>query len=139
MATKYCGKDFLVQAEDQTVPATYNTVGSMRDTSLSIANEAVDVTDKSAANSRQLLGECGVNTMSISGAGLFSDELAVEELHALSLTGAIVNLRLISDAGDMYAGPFQVASFERNGTYNGAEEFSISFESAAAITYTPAP
>lgn len=136
---KQCGINFLVQVEDQATPLSYNTVFSMRDTSLSISNEQVDVTDKGSSSARQLLSECGVNTMSISGSGLLDDEEAITELHGFALTGAVINIRLVSDAGDQYLGPFQVASFERTGSYNGAEEYSVSLESASLITYTPAP
>lgn len=139
MAEKFCGDGFLVQTEDTVNPGEFNTVGSMRDTSLSISNEQVDVTDKSSAKTRQLLAECGINSMSLSGAGLFSDEEAVIDLQAFARTGAVTTLRLISDYGDIYEGPFQVASFDRNGAYNSAEEFSVSFESASDIDYTEAP
>ena len=132
---KFCGKDFLLQVEDQVVPSTFNTIGAIRDTSISINNEQVDVTDKSNMPARQLLGECGVNSMTISGSGQFSDEEAISDLHAKALSGAVITCKLVSGNGDSYEGSFQVASFERSGPYNSVEEYSITLESAASITY----
>lgn len=136
---KFCGSLYLVQVEDQSVPDDYNTIGTMKENGLSINNEQVDVTDKSAAKTRQLLSECGINSMSISGSGFFSDDEALEDVHAAVLTGAVLNFRLISDMGDQYLGPYQVASMDRTGPHNSAEEFSLSLVSAAKITHTPAP
>lgn len=132
---KYCGKNFLLQMEDQSVPNEFNTIGTIRDTTLSISNEQVDVTDKGSAPNRQLLGKCGINSMSISGAGLFSDDEVIDDLQAASRTGDVKKFKIISEAGDSYQGSFQIATFERNGTYNNAEEFSTSLESATEIGY----
>jgi len=139
MPDKYCGSGFLVLLQDLITPANYNIVGSMKDTSLSISNEMVDVTSKSSAVTRQLLDQCGISSLSISGSGVFTDDLTVQELQVASQTGAVIVARLVSDYGDKYEGPWQITSFDRNGGYNGAEEYSVSFESASDITYTPAP
>lgn len=137
---KYCGKDFLIQKEDLVTPLTYNTVAALRSTGMSINNEQVDVTEKGSMPWRQLI-ECGVRTISLTGAGIFTDDATHDELVADAMTDGqtIRNFQIVSGRGDKFAGPFQIASLERTGEYNGAEEYSISLESAGAIVYTPAP
>lgn len=115
------------------------TIGGLRSTGMTINNEQVDVTDKGDVPWRQLLAGAGVRSMSLSGSGVFSDNAAVTTLQADAMSGTFETLKLISGRGDSFTGSFQIATFERNGEYNGAEQFSVSFESAAQITYTPAP
>lgn len=135
---KFCGKDFLVQKEEDGTPGAYTVVGGMRSTSLTINNEQVDVTTKGDMPWRQLIN-CGVRSMSISLSGVFEDDAILQECLAAALSGEIKNYRLTSGYGDQFEGPYQIASMERTGEYNGAEEYSITLESAAEITYTGAP
>lgn len=136
--TKFCGKDFLVNQEDTPASDTWTVVGGMRSTGMTINNETVDVTDKGDAPWRQL-ANCGIRSMSLSLSGIFSDDAILQACLAAALAGTILNYQLISGMGDDFEGPFQIASMERTGEYNGAEEYSISFESAAEIVYTAAP
>ena len=138
MATKFCGKNFLLQIEDTPASGTFSSVASLRDTSFTISNEQVDVSDKDGAPARELKN-CGINSMSVSASGMFNDDATIEQIQLAGTTGDILLYKLISDAGDIFQGTFQVASYERNGPYNSTEEYSITLESAAAITYTPAP
>jgi TP901-1 family phage major tail protein len=133
--TKYCGKDLLIQIGDGAATEVFTTVGGFRSNGTTINNEQVDITDKGSSKKRELLA-CGINSMSISGSGLVSDNAALEAMKLAAHSGDIGNFKIISGLGDVYQGPFQVASFERTGEHNGAEEFSVSLESAAAITYT---
>lgn len=131
---KACGILFLLQVEDTAGSDTWTSIASLRDTSLSINNEQVDITDKGSASKRVLLA-CGINSMSISGSGLFDTDATLAIVHAKALDGSLYNYKLISDLGDSYEGAFQVASLERTGSYNGAEEYSISLESSGVIAY----
>jgi len=135
----FSGESYLIQLEDAVTPGTFNSVGSMRDTSLSIANESVDVTAESSATARQLLAQCGVNSMSLSGSGVYTSDETVSQLETTAQSRGVLQCRLISAKGDQYEGPFFIASFDRNGGYNTAEEYSTTFESASDINYTPAP
>lgn len=137
MTTKYCGKDLLIQRFRQSTNA-YVTIASMRSTGVSINNEEVDVTDKGSAQWKQLL-QCGVRSMALTAAGMFTDSSTHDELMTDATNGAIHDFKIISGRGDTFVGPFLVASLERTGEYNGAEQFSLSLSSAGAIEYTPAP
>ena len=139
MATKFCGKDLLIQLED-VIPSTFTTIGGFRSNGVTINNEQVDVTDKGTMPWRQLI-ECGIRTMSLAGSGVFTDDEVMKRMVAHSVTDGetIQNFKIISGAGDTFEGLFQIASLERTGEHNGAEEFSLTLESAGIIAYTPAP
>ena len=134
---KYCGKDLLIQRL-KTGPSTYATIAGMRSTSVKINNEQVDVTDKGDESWRQLLG-CGVRSMELSASGVFTDAESLEDIMLDVTTGGIVQFKIISGRGDTFVGMFQVVSCERNGEYNGAEQYSLTLASAGAVVYTAAP
>ena len=52
---------------------TYTTVGGLRSTSITLNQESVDITNKDSANARELLADAGVESVSISGSGVFTD------------------------------------------------------------------
>ena len=63
----------------------------------------------------------------------------LQELGTLDDTEAAAQLyKLTSGLGDTFVGNFQINSLERNGEYNGAEQFSTSLASAGDIVYTAA-
>lgn len=132
---KYCGRLFILAIETTPGGGTFTTIGPTQSNGMTINNEQVDVTTKGDAPARQLIN-CGINSMSLSGSGFVTDDSALEQLKVASHSGEILNFRITSDLGDQYEGPFQVSSFERTGEHNNAETFSVSLESAAAITYT---
>jgi TP901-1 family phage major tail protein len=134
---KYCGKDLLIQRL-MTAPSTYATIAGMRSTSVKINNEQVDVTDKGDVPWRQLL-QCGIRSMELSASGIFSDAAALASIMADVTAGNIVQFQIISGRGDKFVGLFLVASVERNGEYNGAEQYSLTLASAGTVTYTAAP
>ena len=133
MATKYCGSDFLIQVD---IASTFTTIGSMRSTSMTINNETVDVTDKDSSGWRELVAGCGIRSMSLSGSGIFSDDVALEDVLEQVMAGTILNFKLISGAGDTFAGAFQGSSFERAGEYNAEETYSFTLESSGVVART---
>ena len=137
---KYCGKDFLVQRGDGASPEVFTTIVAGRSLGLTINNESVDVTTKGEVPWRQLIA-CGIKSMSITVAGVITGDAVLKsmETDANGTSNTIHNFKIISGRGDTYMGAFLVASFGRTGEYNGAEQYSITLESAGAITYTAAP
>lgn len=116
----------------------FQTIAGMRSTSLSINNEQVDVTDKGDVPWRTLLA-VGIRSMELSASGIFSDDLSLADIMNDVTAGSIVNFQVTSGRGDKFQGDFLVASCERSGEYNGAEQYSLSLASAGVVTYTSAP
>jgi TP901-1 family phage major tail protein len=134
--TKYCGKDFLIKISDEGSPETLTTVAGMRSTSCTINGEAVDVTDKDDQPWRTTLEGCGIVSMSLSGSGHITNSTTLATLTNALTNRTNLKLNVTSGRGDKFVGEYRITSMERNGEYNGAEQYSLTFESAATITYT---
>lgn len=114
------------------------TIGGLRSSSITLNDETVDVTTKDSANIRELLPNGGIQSVSISGSGVFTD--AASEGTVRTAFGAATFSRftfIIPDFGD-YAGDFQVTTLEYAGEYNGEATYSMAFESSGACGFTPA-
>ena len=118
-------------------PETFTTIAYMRSTGMTFNGEQVDVTTKTDATWRQLMAGVGIQSMSISLAGIASDDATLDSLIADFFAHVHKNYQIVSDVGDTFGGAFQLASIERTGEYNGEETFSVTLESAGDITYTP--
>lgn len=137
---KYCGKLFLLlKGNEDGPPETFTQVGGMRTTGMTINGEQVEITSKDDGTWRQLLEECGILSMSISLAGVVSDEVKYNEIIVDALARLHKNYQIVSDRGDSFEAAFEVASHERSGETNNSEDFSITLESAGDVVYTAAP
>ena len=67
------GADLLVKVGNSGSPETFTTVAGLRDTSISINQEIVDVTNKDSSRVRTLLFQAGTKTFTITGSGIFTD------------------------------------------------------------------
>jgi len=139
------GLDMLLKVN--TSGSTYATVGGLRSTSITLADESVDVTNKDSLGHRALLAGGGMNSVSISASGVFTDAATEENVRAdffaqqntsdgsSGQTASFTNFQfLIPDFGTL-TGAFQITSLEYSGEYNGEVTYSLSFESAGYITY----
>lgn len=137
---KFCGKDFLLlKGNEDGPPETFTQVGGMRSTGMTINGEQVDITTKDDGVWRSLLEECGILSMSISLSGAVSDEAKWKEIVADVLARLHKNYQIVSGLGDAFEGPFEVASYERNGEVSADEQYSITLESAGVVAFTPTP
>lgn len=131
---KSAGRSYLLKVD---VSGTYTTVGGLKNTSISIGNELVDVTNKDSAGVRELLAAAGTQTFSISGAGtLDDDDTGYATVHTSALNQTALNYKLIDSEGNYYLGSFLVASVEKTGEFNGAVQYSISLENSGSVAYT---
>lgn len=130
-----------------TTGSTYVTVGGLRSTSITLNDETVDITNKDSLGHRQLLVGAGMNSVSITASGVFTDSATEENVRAdffgqqntsdgsTAQTATFTNFRFkIPHFGEL-TGPFQITSLEYAGEHNGEVTYSMSFESAGYITY----
>ena len=132
------GVGFLVQVEDSANPGTYISIACSRGTGGSLANEGIDVTSKCNMPWRTMI-DGGLQSMTLSVDGVYNDGTDIDEVEANADANTIANYKLISERGDEYAGPDQLATYERTGDHTDAEMFSTTLESAGVIIHTPAP
>ena len=67
------GLDMLIKLD---ISGTQTTIGGLRSSSISLSDESLDVTNKDSQGTRTLLAGGGVNSLSISGSGVFTDSAA---------------------------------------------------------------
>tara|TARA_R110000822_G_scaffold28193_1_gene83895 strand:+ start:640 stop:1077 length:438 start_codon:yes stop_codon:yes gene_type:complete len=139
------GLDVLI--EINTTGSTFVAVGGMRSSSITLNDESVDVTNKDSLGTRTLLAGAGVNSISISGSGVFTNDTAEQLVRtsfqaqqntsdgASSQTPAFKNFKFKISTLISYTGPFQITSIEYAGEYNGEATYSMSFESAGYVTF----
>lgn len=121
-----------------TTGSTYVTVGGLRSTSITLNDEAVDVTNKDSSGNRTLLADGGVHSVSVSGSGVFTDAASETTLKDAMNAAAFKNFQVIVPDFGTYAGAFMVASLEYAGEFNGEVTYSVTLESSGAITFTSA-
>ena len=67
------GSALLMKIGDGASPEVFTTIGGMRSTSISMNDEVVDITNKDSSRARTLLAQGGVNSMTVTGSGVFTD------------------------------------------------------------------
>lgn len=116
-------------------PVSYATVGGLRSTSITMNDEAVDVTNKDSAGVRTLLAQGGVNSMSVSGSGVFTDAASEATLRSAFNAATFSSFQIIIPELGTYTGSFMVASLEYAGEYNGEVTYSVTLESSGAVSF----
>ncbi len=132
------GRNFLLKVTDGVSPVVFTTLAGLKTTGMTIGNTQVDITTKDSAGWRELLGDAGDRTVSISATGVFKDSASEDLVRGYALTGTIDQYQIAMESGDDFTGGFQVASLEFTGEHNGAREYSITLESDGVIAFTSA-
>lgn len=132
------GSSLLIKIGDGGSPEAFTTVGGLRSTSISLNDEAVDVTTIDSSNQRELLANGGIQTISISGSGVFTDAASESTLRTAFGASSFKNYQVIVPDFGTYEGAFMIASLEYAGEYNGEVTYSVTLESSGAISFTAA-
>ena len=117
-------------------PETFTTVGGLRTTRLVLNNQLVDTTNKDSGGWRALLSGAGIRSITLSGAGIFTDSASEETVRGYAFTNSINNYEFYFGGNDKLAGAFQITSYERSGNHDGEETYAVTFESAGSVTST---
>ena len=128
------GSALLVKVGNAGSPETFTTVAGLRDTSISINAETIDVTNKDSARVRTLLADAGIKSFSISGSGVFTDAASEQLILTNFSATTFLNYQFLVPSYNTFTGAFQVTSIEYAGSYNGEVTYTMSFESSSAVT-----
>tara|TARA_R100001510_G_C7639142_1_gene196893 strand:+ start:87 stop:491 length:405 start_codon:yes stop_codon:yes gene_type:complete len=129
------GKALLLKID---ISGTMTTVGGMRSTSMTLNDEAVDITNKDSGSFRELLPSGGIQSMTITASGVFTDSTAEQTLRSAYGTSTFKSYNIIVPDLGTYAGTFMIASLEYAGEYNGEATYSVTLESSGSITFSSA-
>ena len=129
------GSAMLMRVGDGADPEVFTTIAGLRSTSLTVNNESVDVTNKDSSGKRELLAAAGVQSISVSGSGVFTDGSSESTIKTNALADTIDNYQFLVPDFGTFTGAFQITSLEYAGEYNGEVTYSMSFESGGTITF----
>lgn len=132
------GSSLLIKIGDGASSEQFTTVGGLRSTSISLNDEAVDVTTMDSGNQRQLLANGGIQTISISGSGVFTDAPSEGALRTAFGASSFSNYQVIVPDFGTYEGEFMVASLEYSGEFNGEVTYSVTLEGSGSVSFTAA-
>ena len=116
-------------------PEVFTTIGGMRSTSISMNDEVVDITNKDSGRARAILAQAGVNSMTVSGSGVFADSASETTLESKFDNSTLDNYQFLVPDFGTYTGSFMLTSLEYAGEFNGEVTYSFTFESNGAITF----
>src|SRR5690554_280622 len=108
-----------------------------RTKSLTIANEAVDVTSDGDDGIQRFLNEMGQKSVEVSVEGMFDS--ADETLPDLALGNDLIVPVELDYGTYTIAGDFFMNSYSEGQTYNDATTFSATFASSGAVVKTATP
>ena len=129
------GSALLMKIGNGGSPEAFTTIGGMRSTSLTMNDEMVDVTNKDSSRARTLLAQGGVNSITVSGSGVFTDSASEATLKAKFDVSALTNYQFLVPDFGTFTGNFHLTTLEYGGEYNGEVTYSFTFESSGAITF----
>ena len=89
------GASLLLKVGNGGSPESFTTIGGLRSTSITLNDEAVDVTNKDSSGNRELLADGGIHSMSISGSGVFTDAASETTLKGTMNASSFTNFQLI--------------------------------------------
>lgn len=127
----YNGRQFTIDWDS-------TTLAGVKTRGMSVSNDYVDVTTDDASGWRTLLADPGVRSVEVTVSGVTSDEILLAAIMAASVTSETLDANLPSSLASpgTVSGSFLISSFEQNGETDGGVEFSATFMSTGAITYT---
>jgi len=114
------------------------TLVGIRTRGFTVTNDYVDVTTDDDSGWRTLLANPGVRSVEVTAGGITSDEVLLAAIMAGSVSGEALSIELPTSLAvpGSVAGTFLVSSFEKTGEHDGAVEFTATFMSTGAVTYT---
>lgn len=129
------GRSVLIKIADGN--GNFVSVGGLRTKSIKINNEPVDVTNSDSEGNRKLLAGAGVNSIEVSGSGVFTDDQGAALMReAAENNNEHPQMQIIFPADTysrIYEGAFMVANYEQNAEYNQSQMFTVTLQSDGEI------
>lgn len=127
------GIDVLIKKGDGATSETFTTIGGLRDSTLTISNSPPDGTNKDSGGVTELVSGKTNLSITVSGAGVFTDNAQVAAVRTDMLAGSAGNYQFVvpgTSNGGTYEGSFVITEFEEAGTFDDVTTYSVTFASA---------
>lgn len=131
------GRALLVRIAS--APGVFTTVAGLRARAIQLAARGADATNADSEGEwREILAGAGVKTASITGAGVFKDAASDALIRTAFFDGAAPAFQIVVPDFGTIEGPFHIAALDYAGQHDGAATFSMTLESAGALTFEAA-
>lgn len=127
------GSAFLLKIGSGGANPSFTTVAGLKTTQMSIAGDAVAITNKGSGGWRELLSGAGVRSVSVAASGIFTGSSAELQVRSLALEGIIQDYELSFESGERMRGKFLVTRLEYAGDFNGERNYTLALESSGAV------
>jgi len=124
--SKLKGQFFRLYVE---IDSVFTLLAALRSTTMTLNNEAVDITDKDGSLWKTLLQGAGVESISIKASGICNNSASFAFIRSSVITGTFINARIESNLNKVCEGAFKITSMESSGEYNKEEIFSLTLDS----------
>lgn len=116
-------------------------VAGIREKGITLAGEAIDITNDDSDGWRQLLDAAQINSVEITASGvLLDDELRTAWFAGADSSGERMAAAIFEypDGGEI-TGSFYLQEYTETGNHDGEVTFEATFVSNGVVTYTPGP
>lgn len=129
------GSLMLIKVGDGALVESFTTLGGLRATNLTLNQAVMDASCVGGSGWRQLMGAAGLRSVSIQGAGLFTDAVSEERARGYAFGGNAQNYRLYFGNGDYLQGAFIISMYARSGAFDSEELYAMRLESAGDVAF----
>lgn len=115
--------------------SVFKTVAGLRNASISINAEIVDITNYGSNQFREILSGAGIKSMSISGDGVFNSDANFNTFQNNALNQELVCAIYVDVvAGRIFHSCAKITSMEFSGEFAGEANYTIALESSGTVT-----
>ncbi|MFD2206637.1 phage tail tube protein [Kiloniella antarctica] len=134
---KESGVKVILKVGDAADPEVFTDLKGQKDTRMSGAGNAIDVSDKTTGGWGSTLAGTRNMTVTASGLVVWPDTTGIDVLRGHWEAGTTVNCELVlNDNGDKYSGAFSITQLDIGGASDGATEYSVTLQNAGQPTHS---
>jgi TP901-1 family phage major tail protein len=111
-------------------------LGGLKSTTLTMANQVVDVSTKDTFGWRELLEDGSLKFFSIACDGIFKNSSSDAIIRGFVFSNTLNPFTFAFPNGDTISGTFQITNYQRKGDVEGVETYSMTLESTGVPTIT---
>lgn len=128
------GRDLLLKIGDEA--GGFVTLAGVRASRIELSAGMVDATGMDSPDAwRELIGGAGTKTARVTGRGVFRDAASDARMRAVFFAGEAPDWQLVLPHFGTLQGAFQITQLSWSGTHEGEAEFSVTLESAGALSF----
>jgi predicted secreted protein len=130
------GSAIVMDATSSVLKAlVFRNLGGLRSKEFGLSSEAVDITNVDSDEWSSMLDGAGIRSASMSGSGVWTNELVFQEFFADFVANRLTCLALVdAKSGRVYEGCFKITELSVSGDYDAEGTYSVSAESSGPVT-----